>query len=67
MDRVWFYRPQWHWWGWRTLIPFYFGGDEYNRRTIVLGWTVTGRIIIALWDCKCDCCALDSTPANVVE
>ncbi len=46
--RVWFWSPQWYWYGWRTLIPVYFGGDEYNRLTVVLGWTITGRIIVAL-------------------
>ena len=47
--RVWFYRPQWHWWGPRTLLPFYVGGDEWGRRTLVFGWTVTGRVVVALW------------------
>lgn len=46
--RVWFYRPQWHWYGWRTLIPFYRGGDEHDRWTVMLGWTLTGRVVIAL-------------------
>ena len=46
MRRVWFIRPQWHWFGWGTLSPFQRGCDEYIRATIVLGWTVTGRIVI---------------------
>lgn len=49
--RVWFWPPQWYWYGLRTLIPVGFGHDEYARKTIVLGWTITGRAIIALWDC----------------
>lgn len=50
-DRVWFYKPSWYWFGWQTLIPFLYGHDEYSRRTLVLGWTVTGRIVFALWYC----------------
>lgn len=49
MPRVWFYRPEWYWFGWRTLIPFWLGGDEFNRRTVVFGWSITGQIVIALW------------------
>ena len=47
-SRIWFYKPSWYWYGWRTLLPVYFGGDEYNRRTVALGWTITGRMIVAL-------------------
>lgn len=43
-----FWRPQLHWYGWQTLIPVYFGRNESGWRTVVLGWTVTGRIAIAL-------------------
>lgn len=45
---VWCWRPQWYWYGWPTLFPIYFGWDEYDRRTIMLGWTITGRIIVAV-------------------
>lgn len=55
-DRIWFWKPQLHWFGWRTLIPFQTGGDEFGYRTIVLGWTVTGRIIIAVQKCFCPEC-----------
>lgn len=48
MKRVWFWRPQWYWHGWRTLLPWYVGGDEYGRRTLLLGWTVTGGAIVAI-------------------
>lgn len=48
MSRVWFWRPCWYWHGWRTLLPVYFGGDECGRRTVLLGWTVTGRVIVAV-------------------
>jgi len=50
-ERVWFYRPQWYWHGWRTLVPFYRGGDEWDWHTVVLGWTVTGRVVIATGRC----------------
>ena len=52
MSRIWFWGPQWYWHGWKTLVPFYMGEDEYGRRTLMLGWTVTGRVIIALWECR---------------
>jgi len=51
MNRIWFWRPQWHWFGWTTLLPIQRGHDEYARWTVVLGWTITGRAIIALWGC----------------
>lgn len=49
--RIWFWRPQWHWFGPLTLIPFNYGHDEYARRVLVFGWTVTGRVLIAVWGC----------------
>lgn len=56
MRRFWFYRPQWYWFGWRTLIPVLRGHDEFHRWTVILGWTITGRIIIAgrVHDCGDD-------------
>lgn len=58
--RIWFYKPSLWWHGWRTLLPLAFGGmcgDEYGRRTLVIGWTITGRIIIAVRTCYCgECC-----------
>jgi hypothetical protein len=48
--KVWFYRPRWHWFGWATLLPWYFGGDEYDRRTLMLGWAITGRVVFPLPD-----------------
>lgn len=50
--RVWVYRPQWHWFGLRTLIPVYTGADEWDWHTIVFGWTVTGRVVIATHRCR---------------
>lgn len=49
--RIWFWKPQWHWHGWKTLIPFFRGGDEYDWHTVCLGWTITGRVIIATRHC----------------
>lgn len=49
--RIWFWRPELCWYGPTTLLPWYRGGDEYDWHTIVLGWTVTGRIIIATRRC----------------
>lgn len=48
---VWFYRPAWYWFGWGTLLPVLFGHDDYARRTMVLGWTITGRMVVALNYC----------------
>lgn len=49
--RVWFWKPQWHWFGWKTLVPFTYGHDEYARRVLCIGWSVTGRVLIAVWYC----------------
>ena len=57
--RIWFYRPQWYWHGWKTLLPIYRGHDEYARWTLVLGWTITGRIVIALGYCGHKECIFD--------
>jgi hypothetical protein len=51
MSRIWFWKPQRYWFGWRTLIPFLYGHDQYARRTLLFGWTITGRVIIAVWGC----------------
>ena len=59
-NRVWFWKPQWYWHGWTTLLPAYIGHDEYARRTLLIGWTVTGRIIIALGDCGRPECKTDA-------
>lgn len=48
---VWFWKPSLYWFGWKTLIPFLYGHDEYARRTLLFGWTITGRIIIPVWEC----------------
>lgn len=65
--RIWFWRPQWHWFGWKTLIPFMYGHDEYARRTLLLGWTVTGRVIIPLWFCGDEKCLTEGIEAMRVE
>lgn len=46
--RVWFHRPQIWWPRW---TPVWFGHDEFARRTLVIGWTFTGQVIIALSYC----------------
>lgn len=58
--RVWFWKPQWYWFGPKTLIPFQYGHDEYARRVLVFGWTVTGRVLIAVWGCGDPQCVKDS-------
>ena len=51
-DRApWFWKPSWYWFGWKTLLPVQVGHDEFCRRTILFGWTITGRAIFPLWDC----------------
>lgn len=57
--KPWFYKPQWYWYGWKTLLPISLGNDEWCRYDLVLGTTITGRIIIPLWGHKasdCECC-----------
>ena len=50
-ERIWFYKPQMYWHGLSTLLPVTTGHDDYARYTLMIGWTITGRIIIALGDC----------------
>lgn len=57
---AWFWKPQWHWFGWATLLPFKIGHDEYARRTLILGWAITGRMILPLWDCGDATCHLEA-------
>ena len=58
--RPWFYRPTLYWYGWRTLRPFWLGDDEWCRRTLVLGWNITGQIVIPLRECRgCAYCGPD--------
>jgi hypothetical protein len=59
-NRFWFYRPQLYWHGWSTLLPIVSGHDDYARNTIMIGWTITGRIIIALGDCGEHQCRIDA-------
>lgn len=56
-SRFWFYRPEWYFDGWS---PFYRGHDEYSRRTIMLGWPVTGRVVIAIGYCGDPGCYAES-------
>lgn len=57
--KIWLWLPELYWYGPKCLIPVFLGGDEFNRHTIVLGWPITGYIIIAYRKCpglpKCDC------------
>ncbi|MDQ0102315.1 hypothetical protein J2T10_001961 [Paenarthrobacter nicotinovorans] len=66
MSRVWFWKPQWYWFGWKTLIPAYFGHDQYARQTVMLGWTITGRVIVAVRDCGAPECHDADWARNVV-
>lgn len=57
--RFWTYtRDGWdpRWWhkaGWP-----YFGGDEWGRRTVVIGLWCVGYLVVALWTCWCVDCHL---------
>jgi len=51
----WFWEPCLYWYGLTTLSPVHLGNDEYHRRTIMLGWTITGRVIIPLWHFRGPC------------
>ena len=56
----WFYPPTLYWYGWRTLRLFWLGDDEWCRRTLVLGWNITGQIVIPLRECRgCEGCGPD--------
>lgn len=61
-SRIWFWKPCWYWFGWKTLIPFLYGHDQYARRTLLFGWTITGRIIIAVWGCGSAECEAEAAP-----
>ena len=62
--RIWFWKPQMYfsyYWDqtlpvWKRLVrivnPIGTGGDEYDWHTVVIGWTFTGRIIIATHPCR---------------
>lgn len=54
--RVWFYAPALYWFGWKTLLPVTFGHDEWSRQTLVIGWSITGRIVIPIGYCGDDNC-----------
>lgn len=56
-DRIWFTKPQWYWFGWRTLIPYSRGGDEFMWHCYTFGWTITGRVNIALKPCPGEKCS----------
>lgn len=47
----WAYRPQLHWYA-RAWLPVGLGGDEWCRRTLVLGWPFTGLLIVPLRFCR---------------
>lgn len=47
-SRIWFRRPTWYFSTWR---PMWTGGDEYDWHTLVIGWNVTGQIIMATRRC----------------
>lgn len=49
--KFWFYKPSLFWDGWRTFVPLHLGGDEWCRRTLCIGWYITGQIIIPFRAC----------------
>lgn len=55
---------------WGLIRPVFFGGDEYCRTTLVLGFPITGRIVIPLWghnERTCgDCPLIDSETGESV-
>jgi hypothetical protein len=55
-SRIWYYKPELYWFGWRALVPWARSHDEYSRETLVLGWNFAGRIIIALGYCGDEDC-----------
>lgn len=40
--------PPWKLYQWPPAWPFYFGGDEYGRRTAVLHLPLLGRLVVAV-------------------
>lgn len=56
-SRVWTYSRQawtpggWERWGWP-----YRGGDEWGRRTVVVGLWFVGYLVVAYWTCRCEDC-----------
>lgn len=59
-SRVWTWEPQLYWFGLPTLSPVTFGHDEYSRRTIVIGWPFSGRLIVAYRWCGSTQCFRES-------
>lgn len=51
-SRVWFYKPELYWYGWKTLRPVWYGGDEFNWHTVVIGWNLFGQAVIATEPCR---------------
>jgi hypothetical protein len=52
--RPWFAKPGDYYTRWS---PVWLGGDEYCRRTLVLGWGFLGLVIIPLAECRgCEDC-----------
>lgn len=64
LSRIWFWKPETnfaYYWD-RTLsipkrllriaVPVFRGGDEYDWHTICVGWTFTGRVIVATRRCN---------------
>lgn len=49
--RITFWRPGLYWFGWWTLSPVIYSHNEFAQRTLLLGWTFTGRVNISLRDC----------------
>lgn len=45
--RIWWDAP-WTLYQWPLMRPFYFGGDEYGRRTVCIHIPLLGRLVIAV-------------------
>lgn len=52
-SRIWGYKPQWYF---QRFSPTWLSSDEYGRRTFVIGWCVTGQLVIAFCTCFCEYC-----------
>lgn len=62
--RLWFYKPTIWWYGWRTFVPVWLGGDEWGRRTLVIGWNFIGQLVIAIGKEDTDLAPFAASPSE---